>query len=97
MKRIIAEQEKDLTCLNEEKRYIQMRLMSLERSFDEEEEQFEDSQDFDMQKSNDVCTTTPNLPNGFIPHQSLSHLNAPSFSVPPPMATIPECDDCDEC
>lgn len=75
-----------------------MRLMNLERSFDDDDEHFEDSQDFDTQKSNDVCTITPpSVTNGFIPHQSLSHINAPSFSVPPPMATIPECDDCDEC
>ncbi|KAJ8983030.1 hypothetical protein NQ317_014327 [Molorchus minor] len=48
LKQIIAEQEKDLACMNEEKRYFQMRLMSLERHLEEtnasaEEEEFEDA------------------------------------------------------
>ncbi|CAH1237321.1 unnamed protein product [Diabrotica balteata] len=35
LKQIITEQEKDLNCLNEEKRYFQMKLMALEHSFDQ--------------------------------------------------------------
>lgn len=90
LKRIIAEQENDLACLNEEKRYIQMRLMSLERSLEEDNDEFEDSQDFDVQHQQKERTNSNDASNGFIHH-------APSCSLPPPMATIPECDDCDEC
>lgn len=94
LKQIIAEQEKDLACLNEEKRYFQMRLMSLERSFDEEEENFVDSEDFDAPKQvkdnnyNSPDSLNDSLPNGLVPQ-----VNGPC-SMPPPMATIPECDEC---
>ncbi|KAL1505970.1 hypothetical protein ABEB36_005412 [Hypothenemus hampei] len=48
LKQVIAEQEKDLACINEEKRYFQMRLMQLERHLEQQssidEEDFEDAQ-----------------------------------------------------
>lgn len=92
LKRIIAEQEKDLACLNEEKRYIQIRLLNLEKSFDDDDEHFEDSQDFELTSKSKDTNDVPNL-NGFVSHPSVG----PSCSIPPPMATIPECDDYDEC
>ncbi|XP_022908515.2 protein FAM184A isoform X2 [Onthophagus taurus] len=47
LKQVIAEQEKDLACINEEKRYYQMKLMSLQKSLEEDEDDFEDTRDFD--------------------------------------------------
>nr|XP_023025588.1 protein FAM184A-like isoform X3 [Leptinotarsa decemlineata] len=47
LKQIIAEQEKDLACINEEKRFFQMRLMALEKHIEDnasaEDEEFEDA------------------------------------------------------
>lgn len=93
MKQVIAEQEKDLACLNEEKRYFQMKLMSYERRFEEEDDFFVDSEDFGevpqqgQQKpatSDEIC-----LSNGFPPCSPLLTNN--TFTIPP---TIPECDEC---
>nr|CAH7735947.1 unnamed protein product [Callosobruchus chinensis] len=47
LRQVIAEQEKDLACLNEEKRFFQMRLMALEKHLEDaasvEDEEFEDA------------------------------------------------------
>ena len=89
LKQIIAEQEKDLACINEEKRYYQMKLMSLQRSFDEDEEDFVDTEDFDVHARESDALQNPSnsvmMPNSAALTQALS--------IPP---TIPECDDCDE-
>lgn len=97
LRQVIAEQEKDLACMNEEKRYFQMKLMSLEKSLQHNNSDEEDEDTFvDCSKdpigSDDsglIPETVQNYPN-FLPQ-----LNGPlnSFSIPP---TIPECDDCDE-
>lgn len=89
--------------MNEEKRYFQMKLMSLEKSLHENNEEHEDEDDEDTfvdcskdpseaMGSDDeagIPESVQNYPN-FLPQ-----LNGPlnSFSIPP---TIPECDDCDE-
>lgn len=82
LRQVIAEQEKDLACINEEKRFFQMRLMNLERRLEEDDEFFLDSEDFeevvqDKNQSSAFESSVPNLPNG--------------FSIPP---TIPECEEC---
>lgn len=98
LRQVIAEQEKDLACMNEEKRYFQMKLMNLEKglqhtnSDEDDEDTFVDcsKEPSDVMDSNDLLPeTVQNYPN-FLPQ-----LNGPlnSFSIPP---TIPECDDCDE-
>lgn len=83
---MIAEQEKDLACMNEEKRYFQMKLMNLEKSMQHNSDE-EDEDTFVEAMGGDE--SVQNYPN-FLPQ-----LNGPlnSFSIPP---TIPECDDCDE-
>ncbi|KAJ8971733.1 hypothetical protein NQ314_000546 [Rhamnusium bicolor] len=96
LKQIIAEQEKDLACINEEKRYFQMRLMNLEKHFEEnasaEEEEFEDAHAQPIIKQGESSLQESPSPdysaNGFPPNPQ----NGPIF-IPP---TIPECDDCDE-
>lgn len=98
LRQVIAEQEKDLACMNEEKRYFQMKLMSLEKSMQPSNDDDEDDEDTFVDCSRDpndgaIGGDEPeivqNYPN-FLPQ-----LNGPlnSFSIPP---TIPECDDCDE-
>lgn len=98
LRQIIAEQEKDLACMNEEKRYFQMKLISLEKRMtpndDDEEETFVDCSK-DPHDLSEASAT--HLPDGF--QQSypnfLPQINGPlnTFSIPP---TIPECDDCEE-
>lgn len=85
--------------MNEEKRYFQMKLMSLEKSLQQNNEDEEDDEDTFVDCSRDpsdamggdelIPETVQSYPN-FLPQ-----LNGPlnSFSIPP---TIPECDDCDE-
>lgn len=96
LRQVIAEQEKDLACMNEEKRYFQMKLMGLEKSLqhnsdDDDEDTFVDcSKDpLSGDEVGGLPESVQNYPN-FLPQ-----LNGPlnSFSIPP---TIPECDDCDE-
>ncbi|EEZ98891.1 hypothetical protein TcasGA2_TC004506 [Tribolium castaneum] len=74
--------EKDLTCLNEEKQYFQMRLISLEKRLEEngsgDEDAFEDAE---QPKNEPPSYPPPAYPN-FPP--------PPPFSIPP---TIPECDE----
>lgn len=99
LRQIIAEQEKDLACINEEKRYFQMKLMNLEKSLEPNDEDEDDENFVDCHKdiptdavANDAAIGTSSsfqsYPN-FLPQ-----INGPlnSFSIPP---TIPECDDCD--
>ncbi|XP_015839059.2 protein FAM184A isoform X1 [Tribolium castaneum] len=82
LRQVIAEQEKDLACLNEEKRYFQMRLISLEKRLEEngsgDEDAFEDAE---QPKNEPPSYPPPAYPN-FPP--------PPPFSIPP---TIPECDE----
>lgn len=87
LRQIIAEQEKDLACINEEKRYFQMRLMSLEKHLEEasaEEEEFEDAR-AQPARSLENLVQDPDSPE-------CPPVNGP-ICIPP---TIPECDDCDE-
>ncbi|XP_018561580.1 protein FAM184A isoform X2 [Anoplophora glabripennis] len=90
LKQIIAEQEKDLACINEEKRYFQMRLMSLEKHLEEasaEEEEFEDARAQPTRSLENLAhiSGSPECP-------PVNPQNGP-ICIPP---TIPECDDCDE-
>lgn len=84
LRQVIAEQEKDLACVNEEKRYFQMKLRALEMSGGGEDdkgphspEEFSDCQQELFEQS---------YPN-FLPQ-----INGPlnTFSIPP---TIPECEE----
>lgn len=89
LRQIIAEQEKDLACMNEEKRYFQMKLMNLQHQTSEDHED-EDEEFVDCSKElAEEAAAAQAYPN-FLPQ-----LNGPlnSFTIPP---TIPECDDCDE-
>lgn len=88
--------------MNEEKRYFQMKLMSLEKSLHQGSEDHDDEDDEDTFVD---CSRDPNEATGsdgvLLPDtvqnypNFLPQLNGPlnSFSIPP---TIPECDDCDE-
>ncbi|KAG5862101.1 hypothetical protein JTB14_022823 [Gonioctena quinquepunctata] len=86
LKQIIAEQEKDLACINEEKRFFQMRLMALEKHLEDnasaEDEEFEDAHaqppkhDQLLDYAGGVTALYPQ-PNG-------------PLCIPP---TIPECDE----
>ncbi|CAG9823515.1 unnamed protein product [Phaedon cochleariae] len=79
LKQVIAEQEKDLACINEEKRYFQMKLIALEKHLEEnvsaEEEEFEDAHAQPLK-----------------PEVLLEYAGSPNspISIPP---TIPECDE----
>ncbi|XP_044258104.1 protein FAM184A-like isoform X1 [Tribolium madens] len=82
LRQVIAEQEKDLACLNEEKRYFQMRLISLEKQLEENGSGDEDAfQDAEQSK---------NEPPSYPPPAYPSFPPPPPFSIPP---TIPECDE----
>ncbi|XP_030762020.1 LOW QUALITY PROTEIN: protein FAM184A-like, partial [Sitophilus oryzae] len=101
LKQVIAEQEKDLACINEEKRYFQMRLIQLERHLEQqssiEEDDFEDAQsssrtDHPQSSQSQVSSQPrsfflPPIPNdpNFIPPSQ----NGPIF-IPP---TIPETEE----
>ncbi|KAJ8961883.1 hypothetical protein NQ318_021501, partial [Aromia moschata] len=93
LKQVIAEQEKDLACINEEKRYFQMRLMALEKHLDEnasaEEEEFEDAHALPIKHEN---TLQEPLPPDFCSGTSGPPSNPQSapISIPP---TILECDE----
>ena len=87
LRQVIAEQEKDLACVNEEKRYFQMKLRALEMETH--------GDDGDNNKS-------PQSPDEFSDCQQeffeqsypnfLPQINGPlnTFSIPP---TIPECEE----
>lgn len=82
LRQVIAEQEKDLACLNEEKRYFQMKLINIERFLEERGVSSEDIASQIRMHSNSPCdddsSSSGNVP---LPNQ---------ISIPP---TIPECDD----
>lgn len=89
LRQVIAEQEKDLACLNEEKRYFQMRLMSLEKQMEEqiivsadEEDEYEDAEQnkpIIEEPDDEVPINYPIMP-----------YTSNKVCVPP---TIPECDE----
>lgn len=87
---MIAEQEKDLACINEEKRYYQMKLMSLQRSMEDEEEDFVDTEDFEVIEHE---RRKDSAPSGFSESQQHQPPQLSSLAIPP---TIPECDDSDD-
>lgn len=87
LKQVIAEQEKDLACINEEKRFFQMRLMNLERRLEEDDDHFVDTEDFE-EVTQDRREKSCDLPNGFT--QMCSSIPLGNISIPP---TIPECDE----
>ncbi|GJQ72878.1 hypothetical protein Trydic_g1526 [Trypoxylus dichotomus] len=64
LRQVIAEQEKDLACINEEKRYYQMKLMSLQRSMEEEDEDFVDTEDFEQNSQSQISSLSipPTIP-----------------------------------
>lgn len=90
LRQVIAEQEKDLACLNEEKRYFQMRLINLEGQLDgggnnsADEDAFEDAVQAKSPAS--VCGAGDNISCSYAATN-----NGPSgFTIPP---TIHECAD----
>ncbi|XP_044756364.1 protein FAM184A isoform X2 [Coccinella septempunctata] len=98
LRRMIAEQEKDIACMNEEKRYFQMQCMILEAKLDgnfSEEEVFQDADQENMhlkQNSNNTNQENPTAFNGTFTALNNS-VNGPKLSIPP---TIQECDDIEE-
>lgn len=96
LRQVIAEQEKDLACINEEKRYFQMRLMSLEKHLEGhtegEEEEFEDAHGQPIRNLEEPPPEYPSS-NGFPQNQTFYPAPNGPICIPP---TIPECDDCDE-
>ncbi|KAF7285420.1 hypothetical protein GWI33_010669 [Rhynchophorus ferrugineus] len=105
LKQVIAEQEKDLACINEEKRYFQMRLMQLERHLEQQqssvdEEDYEDAESSRIDSNQDGATASnPQYsiqprpfflpPNPNDPNFMPSSQNGPIF-IPP---TIPEAEE----
>lgn len=78
MRQVIAEQEKDSACLNEEKRYFQMKLMELERFLEEKGlSSFDEATELDLHS---------------VSCENDSHCSSlgSQLSIPP---TILECDD----
>lgn len=66
LKQIISEQEKDLNCLNEEKRYFQMKLMALESRLENRassEESLKDDPPFSDCNEVFAAETTNHSPN----------------------------------
>lgn len=82
LRQIIAEQDKDLACLNEEKRYFQMQLMNLERRLSNGD-YVEGPEDGEECGSVEKPLDTSVHPNNF-------SLSMNSVSIPP---TIQECDE----
>ncbi|KAK9874981.1 hypothetical protein WA026_005797 [Henosepilachna vigintioctopunctata] len=100
LRQVIAEQEKDLACINEEKRYFQMRLITLEKCMEgnnSEEEVYQDAdQDGLLTRLPDSVSEPDTSSNACAlpPYPMMSNsMNGLTFSIPP---TIQECDDCDE-
>lgn len=96
LKQVVAEQEKDLACINEEKRYFQMRLMQLERHLERQssaEEDFEDAESQTQQRDAQSAAAPPppyptqNRPS-FLPTNPND--SNPNILIPP---TIPEGDE----
>uniref|UniRef100_A0AAR5P062 Uncharacterized protein n=3 Tax=Dendroctonus ponderosae TaxID=77166 RepID=A0AAR5P062_DENPD len=96
LKQVVAEQEKDLACINEEKRYFQMRLMQLERHLERQssaEEDFEDAESHTHQRDAQGAAAPPppyptqNRPS-FLPANPND--SNPNILIPP---TIPEGDE----
>lgn len=85
--------------MNEEKRYFQMKLMTLEKGLEQKEDEDEDTFvdcDKDLPNNDTAVDGGPNSPNGFQSYPNfLPQINGPlnTFTIPP---TIPECDDCDD-
>lgn len=102
LRQVIAEQEKDLACINEEKRYFQMQLMNLQReteaSYGDDDDEFADTDDFQPQPDYTVSfpgdspesKTAPCMPPPPRPKLTGGTIN---LAIPP---TIPECDDCED-
>lgn len=102
LRQVIAEQEKDLACINEEKRYFQMRLIQLERHLQPqssaEEDDFEDAESPRAEHPGTSAQLPPFPmpsrpsflpPNPNDPNALPQCQNSPIF-IPP---TIPECDE----
>lgn len=86
LRQVIAEQEKDLACLNEEKRYFQMRLLSVEENVNSgDDDAFEDAE----QARSDLPGPPAYPPSGLPPAYPVFSA-APMLSIPP---TIHECDE----
>lgn len=85
LKQVIAEQEKDLACINEEKRYFQMRLMQLERHLEQQssvdDEDFEDAEAIKTEA--EISAKRPS----FLPTNPNEAGQSSSIVIPP---TIPE-------
>ncbi|CAG9854913.1 unnamed protein product [Phyllotreta striolata] len=89
LKQVIAEQEKDLNCINEEKRYFQMRLMALESRLDNRGSSDDESLSNDppFADCNDAFAAETALHPPSAPHQS----HGPGMlSIPP---TIEEAEE----
>lgn len=86
--------------MNEEKRYFQMKLMSLEKTLERPEEDDDEEETFvdchkDIPSDQYTDNAASSTSNSFQSYPNfLPQINGPlnSFSIPP---TIPECDDCD--
>ncbi|XP_066150093.1 protein FAM184A-like isoform X2 [Euwallacea fornicatus] len=98
LKQVIAEQEKDLACINEEKRYFQMRLMQLEKHLEQqsslEDDDFEDAESSRVESSSQAYQGAKR-PNFLPPNPNEAGIVVPSQSngpilIPP---TIPEGDE----
>lgn len=107
LKQIISEQEKDLNCLNEEKRYFQMKLIALENSLDNKCSSEDESIKDETISVPSSTALTNHLTNTINPNLSGSK-NGEIFSVCVPLAspdinqqvsylsippTIQECDE----
>lgn len=94
---MLSEQEKDIACMNEEKRYFQMQCMILEAKLDgnySEEEIFQDAaqENSHSRTANNIANQDNSTFNG--PFTVISNsINGPKLSIPP---TIQECDDIEE-
>lgn len=79
LRQVMAEQEKDLACINEEKRYFQMKLIQLEQFL-----QHQGIIEPEDPAQPEACDSSS--------ESAASSFNqGASFNIPP---TIPECDDC---
>lgn len=83
LKQVIAEQEKDLACLNEEKRYFQIKLMHLEQFLQEHGL-------LDNENSNEQTTLNNSSLSLSTCANNVSVGQNNNFSIPP---TIPECEE----
>lgn len=92
LRQVIAEQEKDLACINEEKRFFQVKLIALEKHLEDsasvEDEDFEDARTQPEKKwdHHDAAIASPPANKSIFTPQNGSL----TISIPP---TIPECDE----